>query len=387
MVADPRLQVAVSGDGDAATTLRTALGAMDTFDVQELAGRDQSVPLDVAVLVHEGTLEPREELAQLREHTSAPVVLATTVPSNGLVRWALDAGISDVLSLPAAPESMLFVVEKAAQTARQQEGTGTGRVVTVFSPKGGSGKSVVSTNFAVAAAAHAGKKTLLIDLDLQFGDAAIMLGLAPDNTVRELLGTPTELDGEKLGVYTERHSSGVDVLPAPMNPEDAELVGEEAVRALLKVARETYDLVVVDTAPFFYGPMLATLDQTDELLLLCNPDVPTLKNVRLTLKTLELLSFPEDRLRIVLNRASANLMDRGDVEAALDRKVDWVLPLDPSVPLAVNGATPAVLARPDAPFGIAMLELVRATAGGDWNTKQPQQLQHRAARIFSFGRS
>jgi len=260
----------------------------------------------------------------------------------------------------------------------------------VFSPKGGSGKSVVSTNFAVAAASHAGLKTLLIDLDLQFGDAAIMLGLAPDNTVRELLGTPTALDGEKLGVYTERHSSGVDVLPAPMNPEDAELVGEEAVRTLLKVARETYDLVVVDTAPFFYGPMLATLDQTDELLLLCNPDVPTLKNVRLTLKTLELLSFPEDRLRIVLNRASANLMDRGDVEAALDRKVDWVLPLDPSVPLAVNGGNQAVLARPDTPFGVAMLELARATAGGDWTTKQPQQLQHfqhRAARIFSFGRS
>ena len=153
--------------------------------------------------------------------------------------------------------------------------------------------------------------------------------------------------------------------------------------SLLRVARETYDLVVVDTAPFFYGPMLATLDQTDELLLLCNPDVPTLKNVRLTLKTLELLSFPEERLRIVLNRASANLMDRGDVEAALDRKVDWLLPLDPSVPLAVNGSTPAVLARPDAPFGVAMLELARATAGGQWAEKQ----NHRAARLFSFGRS
>jgi pilus assembly protein CpaE len=212
-----------------------------------------------------------------------------------------------------------------------------------------------------------------------------MLGLAPDNTVRELLGTPAALDGEKLGVYTERHSSGVDVLPAPMSPEDAELVGEEAIRTLLQVARESYDLVVVDTAPFFYGPMLATLDQTDQLLLLCNPDVPTLKNVRLTLKTLELLSFPEDRLRIVLNRASANLMDRGDVEAALDRNVDWVLPLDPSVPLAVNGAKPAVLASPDAPFGVAMLELARATAGGgDWVAKQQQ---HRAARLFSFGRN
>ncbi len=87
----------------------------------------------------------------------------------------------------------------------------------------------------------------------------------------------------------------------------------------------------------------------------------------------------------MLNRASANLMDRGDVEAALDRNVDWVLPLDPSVPLAVNGAKPAVLAQPDAPFGVAMLELARATAGGgDWVAKQQQ---HRAARLFSFGRN
>ncbi len=386
MAADRRLLVAVAGDGEAAATLRIELTATEAFELRELAGRSQSEPLDVAVLVHDGEAEPHEELARLREHTGAPVVLATTAPSSALVRWALDAGIADVLSLPAAQENVLFVVEKAAQTARQLESdSGDGRVVTVFSPKGGSGKSVVSTNLAVAAATHAGKKTLLIDLDLQFGDAAIMLGLAPDNTVRELLGTPAALDGEKLGVYTERHSSGVDVLPAPMSPEDAELVGEEAIRTLLQVAREAYDLVVVDTAPFFYGPMLATLDQTDELLLLCNPDVPTLKNVRLTLKTLELLSFPEERLRIVLNRASANLMDRGDVEAALDRKVDWVLPLDPTVPLAVNGATPAVLERPDAPFGIAMLELARATAGGHWVTKQ--NTHHRATRLFSFGRS
>ena len=385
MAADRRLKVALAGDGDAAAELRTQLSSLDAFELVELEGRTHADSLDVAVLMHGEAGEPREELAQLREHTGAPVVLATTAPSSGLVRWALDAGIADVLSLPAAQENVHFVVEKAAQTARLLEsGSGEGRIVTVFSPKGGSGKSVVSTNLAVAAATHANRKTLLIDLDLQFGDAAIMLGLAPDNTVRELLGTPTTLDGEKLSVYTERHSSGVDVLPAPMNPEDAELVGEEAIRSLLKVARETYDLVVVDTAPFFYGPMLATLDHTDELLLLCNPDVPTLKNVRLTLKTLELLSFPPERLSIVLNRASANLMDRGDVEAALSRKVDWALPLDPSVPQAVNGATPAVLARPDAPFGVAMLELARATAGGDWAAKQTG---NRASRLFSFGRN
>jgi pilus assembly protein CpaE len=380
------LRVSLVGSGDAASALHGELAAIDAFQVDAVAADTPAGPLDVLVLVHDASskVEPREELARLREHTGASIVLATTSPSSSLVHWALDAGIADVLALPATREHLLFVIEKAARAARRDDAsTGTGRIVTVFSPKGGSGKSVVSTNLAVAAATHAGTRTLLVDLDLQFGDAAIMLGLAPDNTVRELLGTPAALNGEKLEVYTERHSSGVDVLPAPLRPEDAELVGEEAVRSLLQVAKESYDLVVVDTAPFFYGPMLATLDLTDELLLLCNPDVPTLKNVRLTLKTLDLLSFPEDRLRIVLNRASSHLMERGDVEAALERSVDYVLPLDPAVPAAVNAASPAVLGRADAPFAAAMLKLARASAGGEWAGRP----SNRAGRILSFGRS
>jgi pilus assembly protein CpaE len=225
---------------------------------------------------------------------------------------------------------------------------------------------------------------LLIDLDLQFGDAAIMLGLAPTNTLHELIGTPATLDAEKLDVYTERHSSGLDVLPAPIRPEDAELISEEAIRALLTVARAAYDLVVIDTAPFFYGPMLATLDETDQLLLLCNPDVPTLKNVRLTLQTLDLLAFPDDRLRVVLNRASASSgIGRDDVEAALGRAVDIVLPLDPAVPLAVNRAEPVVLEPTPTPFGEAIIEVATSIGGG---AKAPAPRMSRMSKRFSFGR-
>jgi pilus assembly protein CpaE len=226
---------------------------------------------------------------------------------------------------------------------------------------------------------------LLIDLDLQFGDAAIMLGLTPRNTLHELIGTPATLDAEKLDVYTERHASGIDVLPAPIRPEDAELIGEEAIRTLLAVARETYDLVVIDTAPFFYGPMLATLDETDQLLLLCNPDVPTLKNVRLTLQTLELLAFPDDRLRVVLNRASTSSgITQSDVEAALGRKVDIVLPLDPAVPLAVNRAGAVVLEAATTPFAVAIIDVARSLGGGS-KLSAPRSL--RASKLFSFGRS
>ncbi|HST18770.1 MAG TPA: AAA family ATPase [Gaiellaceae bacterium] len=385
MHADETLRLAVVG-GTAAAALERELEGIDSFELLPAGACNADCRADVVVLVYDAAIKPRTQLAKVREHTSAPVVFAAERPTTELVHWALDAGIADVLSLPVSREAAMFAIEKAAHAARRKaDGDPQGRVVTVFSPKGGSGKSVVATNLAVAAAAQGRKRTLLVDLDLQFGDAAIMLGLSPNSTVRELIGTQTELDAEKLAVYTERHSSGVAVLPAPLNPAEAELVGEEAIRSLLTVARSVYDLVVVDTAPFFYGPMLATLDQTDRLLLLCNPDVPTLKNVRLTLKTLELLSFGEDKLSIVLNRANPAVMDRGDVEAALDRKVDFVLPLDASVPQAVNQATPAVLAGLESPFSGAMLELARSVVGGEqWPVARQAP---RAARILSFGRN
>ncbi|HZQ90110.1 MAG TPA: AAA family ATPase [Gaiellaceae bacterium] len=385
-MAEP-VRIALAGHGADVEALAAILGASEGFELVAIGERDRP-SADVVVLVHEAAADPRTELASVREHSAAPVVFATGNPSTELVRFVIDAGIAEVLPLPASHDHATFVVEKAARAAEQQRTSERGaRVITVFSPKGGSGKSVIATNLAVAAASHARKRTLLVDLDLQFGDSAIMLGLSPSSTVRELISSPTEVDAEKLEVYTERHASGLSVLPAPLNPEDAELVGEDAVRSLLAIARTAYDVVVVDTAPFFYGPMLATLDQTDELLVICNPDLPTLKNVRLTLKTLELLSFPSDRLRIVLNRAtSASGMEPGDVSAALDRAVDVVLPLDASVPLAVNDATPSVLADPAAPFSTALLDLARTAtmANGSWSRPAKSA---RASRLLSFGRS
>ena len=124
-----------------------------------------------------------------------------------------------------------------------------------------------------------------------------MLGIEPEKTIYDLVVAPGELDAEKLAGYITRHPCGLDVLPAPLRPEDAELVAEGKLARLLDVARAAYDVVVVDTSPFFHGPMLATLDRTDELLIVCGLDVPTLKNVRLSLQTLELLSFPSSRIR------------------------------------------------------------------------------------------
>ena len=206
----------------------------------------------------------------------------------------------------------------------------------------------------------AGKKTLLLDLDLQFGDAAIMLGVEPEKTIFDLVVAPGELDAEKLSGYTTHHACGLEILPAPLRPEDAELVTEAKLARLLEVAREAYDVIVVDTSPFFHGPMLATLDRTDELFLLCGLDVPTLKNVKLALQTLEMLSFPRDRIRIVLNRANSKVgMKPSEVEDALGMKIRHHIPSDRAVPFGVNKGKPVVLHDEDSDFAKALRDLAK----------------------------
>jgi len=291
---------------------------------------------------------PADELAAIREHTRAPVLLVASSGSSRLLEEALEADVADVLLLPQLVENVVFAIRKATHSrGHAHVGGGSGRhgkIVTVFSPKGGTGKTVTATNLASALAKFEQRKTLLLDLDLQFGDAAIMLGIEPEKTIYDLVVAPGELDTEKLAGYTTKHLSGLDVLPAPLRPEDAELVTEAKLGRLLEVARESYDCIVVDTSPFFHGPMLATLDRTDELLLLSSLDVPTLKNLRLALQTLELLSFPKQRIRIVLNRSNSKVgMKQNEVESALGMKVRFEVPSDRAVPLAVNRGKPVVL--------------------------------------------
>jgi pilus assembly protein CpaE len=161
-------------------------------------------------------------------------------------------------------------------------------------------------------------------------------------------------------VYAEHHSSSLGVLAAPLHPEDAELIGDDAVRSVLNAARSAYDTVVVDTSPFLQGSTLATLELTDDLLLVCTPDIPTAKNVRLALETLELLSFPDAKTRVVLNRAGEQGgLSAEEVERALAHPVEFVLPFDAAVPRGVNRGTPAVLDSARGAFATALTAVAR----------------------------
>ncbi len=401
------MRVALAGSCDGLAELRGALEDHPELDlvwvgedmkdaVGQLASERPSVVLFATA---NGSL-PAKELALVREHTPAPIVLLASSDATGLLDEALDGDVADVLLLPQLPDNVVFAARKARKGADRPKAAapknGDGRVITVFAPKGGTGKSVISTSLATAFAKWEGKKTLLLDLDLQFGDAAIMLGSEPDRTIYDLVVAPGELDAEKLAGYTVRHPSGLDVLAAPLRPEDAELVTEPKVKSLLEVARSSYEVIVVDTSPFFHGPMLSTLDDSDELLLLCGLDVPTLKNVRLSMQTLELLSFPEDRINLVLNQAQPKRrLKKSEIEGALEHDVTFEIPWDGAVSAAVNRGNPAVLGA-GSKFKGAIREISRALSSGNQPAKKRTSMGFRrsgkaaeagSAEIASVGKA
>jgi pilus assembly protein CpaE len=343
--------------------------------VSEAAGPLAGGHLDVVLQATSGPDFPRDTLAGIREHSRAPVILVASGECSGLLEEALEAGIADVLPLPQLTENVVFAIRKVSHVGRRlQPGERAGRVITVFSPKGGTGKTVISTNMAACLAKVHDKRTLLLDLDLQFGDAAIMLGVEPEKTIYDLVVAPGELDPEKLAGYTTKHACGLDILPAPLRPEDAELVTEAKLARLLDVASHSYDAIVVDTSPFFHGPMLATLDRTQDLLLVCGMDVPTVKNVRLGLQTLDLLSFPQDRIKVVLNRSNSNVgIKRGEVERALETKIRFDLPSDRAVPLGVNRGNPVVLGAEGSDFAKALRQIAVQLLSNDKGTAPKQK--------------
>jgi pilus assembly protein CpaE len=387
------IRIYFTGDCDGFDALRASLAENEELDVvgasPQVAAATAALTgghLDCVLHATRASTFPAAEVAAIREHTRAAVILvASGAEAAAMLEQALEQDVADVLLLPQLTHNVVFAVRKASHARRQlQTAAHRGRVITVFSPKGGTGKTVISTNLAALLAKQEGKRTLLLDLDLQFGDAAIVLGLEPTKTIYDLVVAPGELDSEKLAGYVSKHPCGLDVLAAPLRPEDAELIVEGKVTALIEVAKTSYDAIVVDTSPFFHGPMLATLDRTDQLLVLCGLDVPTLKNVRLALQTLELLSFPSSRIHYVMNRASANVgLKTREVEDGLKVKVGHELPMDRSVQVCVNRGEPAVLAEPRSEFSRGVATLAKHVAP---KVEAPKQ-ELKTKKMLSFARA
>jgi pilus assembly protein CpaE len=321
------------------------------------------------------------------------VLLIRRQESGELIRQALRAGVKDVLSSTSDETTVRTAAARAIEIARTLrgrlgggaptdagEGRSPGRVVTVFSSKGGCGKTFLSTNLAVALT-RGGAEVALVDLDLHFGDVAIMLHLFPSHTIYDAAENPG-LDALSLKSFLTRHDSGVWTLIAPTEPTIADTINPAAIANILKLLRSAFDYVVIDTPPAFSEPVLAAFDESDWLVMLATLDVPSIKNLRLTLQTMELLHFPKSRIRVVVNRADSKVGLRlPDVEKLLSSPVDTTIPSSRSVPLSVNKGSPIMLEEPKGPVADA----IRRVAGL-LTDPQPGRSKHKQRRSL-FARS
>jgi pilus assembly protein CpaE len=219
-------------------------------------------------------------------------------------------------------------------------------MICILGPKGGAGKTLVSSNLALGLAGL-GHRVAIVDLDLQFGDVGLSLGLVPERTIYDLAKSGGSLDTDKLDGYLAEHSTGVRVLMAPTRPDHAGVVSSELLREVYPLLRTTHDFVIVDTPPGFTPEVIAATDASSDICMVGVLDSLSLKNTKLGLETLDLMGYGAERIRLVLNRADSRVgITREDVEAIVGRSPDVLIPSDRDIPRAVNEGAPIVMSKP-----------------------------------------
>jgi pilus assembly protein CpaE len=321
-------------------------GALDTL-VGEGANGLEAVVLGPSVEFEEA-LKTAERLSLA--HPDLGVILLVEHADAPDLRRAIRAGVLDVLDQRRAPGELREAIDRSrarySQLHAHIEEGGQGRVVVVFSTKGGCGTSFVASNLAVALAERRPGQVGLLDLALSSGDLSIMLQLLPAWSVYDAALQGGRLDHDALKGFMTEHGSGLKLLAAPNDPAVAEQVTADAVHHLLSLLRTMFAVTIVDTPAYFSDQVLAAIDVADELVLVTSLDVPSIKNLKLALQTLEALHVSRSRIRIVLNRADSSVGLRvAEVERSLGTEVDVAIPSSRDVPLSVNQGVPLYQSR------------------------------------------
>jgi pilus assembly protein CpaE len=300
-----------------------------------------------------------------RSHPEVGIVLFAEELTLPLLQQALRSGVRDAVTLEADDATLRQAVDRVgdaiatiARKSVQHEVGHRGRVIVSFSTKGGVGKSVVSTNTASALAAK-GYKVVIVDCDLQFGDVAVMVGVPPVHTTIEAAGSVATADAELMeGLLGTHELSGLRVLPAPVEPSAADQISPSEMVGIVHLLRTMFDYIVIDLPPHFDDVVVALLEEADDVLLVASMDIPSIKNLKVGIQTLDLLAIAGPKIRLVLNRANAKVnLDIGDVERALGVPADFRVPSDISVPQAVNRGIPVVLDKPRSAAGSALIAI------------------------------
>src|SRR3954452_10769384 len=380
--ADAELFLSVSG---------AATSVVPTLD--ELRRALADAPEEHAVVLGPGVdLDAAASLADNLRVTrpAVSVILMRRRVDTSVLAEALRSGMREVVEerdLTGLGEA----IKRAHQVYRAVTGPGnraddtpSGRLVTVFSPKGGVGKTTIAANLAVALSAKPDVRVCLVDLDLGFGDIAITLQLFPARTIADAVALESELDFAVLEPLLTPHRRGFSTLVAPVQPDAKDSIPPSLIARILSVLKSNFDFVIVDTSPAFDEHVLQAFDETDELLLVTTLDVPTLKNVKIACETLDLLNFPKPHRHLVLNRADDKVgLAPEKVEVTLDMRIAQAIPTSPEVGNATSAGEPIAGSSPKHQVSQAINRLAGTLIAAKTQSQEPSSGSPEAAAAGS----
>ena len=321
------------------------------------------------LLVDDALLTQNVGLYEQMVHLPYPIVMLAAPADAGAARRALAIKAKDFISLDSGPPDLAAILSRTAIPLEEKVHY-DGRVIVVFSSKGGVGRSTLSVNLAIALAKASRHPVSLVDLDIQFGDVAPMVGKAPLVSLCDLVRHDTHIKAEMMKQVLKRVANNVYILAAPNYPEEADDIRADHIAQILQLLRETHAYVVVDTAPGYTDINVAACDCADTILTLCTPDVVTLRTVGQALQVFhERFHYPKDKVRIVLHRSGSKTgVEPIDMAQVLQSPIRHQLPSDGPHPVrAANEGQPLMLQFPDSALSRAIQnlanDLVQETEG------------------------
>jgi pilus assembly protein CpaE len=303
-----------------------------------------------------------------------PIVAYSALADAASVRRAMVAGARDYLIKPLKPEDLsraIYGVMEQEEKRRLRSSSGErretaahGTIITIFGAKGGIGKTTISTNLATALVRGTGSTVTLVDMDTRFGDVAIMMDVAVEQSIADLARHVDEMDRDTVRDYLVRHHSGVMILPAPLHPTEWRNVTPAQITKILDLLAQTYDYVVVDTPGTFNEIVAATLEAASIILLVTSMDIASIKDTALALEMLQSASVSEDKVKLMINHSTAaNTLREEDVERVLEYKVFWRIPHDLNVATSTQLGQPVIITKPFARVSCSISDLASALSG------------------------
>ncbi|PWT80272.1 MAG: hypothetical protein C5B44_05560 [Acidobacteria bacterium] len=298
-----------------------------------------------------------------REIPSTAVISAAQQASGELILQSLRAGAREFLNLPIRAEELKTVLDRISDfsSSKVEAKKAKGRMVAVFSSKGGCGTSFIATNFA----AVTGVKTALVDLNLQAGDLPLFLGIDPKYSIADMAENRERLDEALITSFVTPHSSKLGLLAAPKSADSADEIEPEHVFEILQRLRECYDYVVLDPQHTFDAITLAALDQSDQIILVLTLDIPAIRSTQRALEIFDRLGYPRKKIRIVVNRWSKQIdLDLHQVEKFLGEPVVSFVPSDYQTAVtSINLGNPLVMSEPHSKIALEIKRIAQTITG------------------------